>query len=210
MTNLDFTVIQMIVDRSGSMDAIKDDAQGSLNEFIKEQKKNPGKCSLSITQFDQEIETVQELVDIKKVKKYTLSPRGGTALNDAMGKTIDELGVVLAGMEESERPGTVFVVVITDGYENSSKVFTSAMVKERVERQTNDYGWQFIFLAANQDAVLTGADYGFAPERSATYTASSAGVKGMAGMVTNSVTRSRIGGQSVSFTEEDRDKAMGK
>jgi uncharacterized protein YegL len=148
----DLTDITLVVDRSGSMAGIRDDAEGGINTFIKEQAKEPGETLLTLVQFDTEYEFLHKGVPIQEVSEYELVPRGGTALLDAVGRAINETGERLANMAEQDRPGLVIFVVVTDGCENSSKEFTKAQIKEMIERQQNDYNWQFTFLGANQDA----------------------------------------------------------
>ena len=150
--NADLTDITLVIDRSGSMEAIKTDAEGGVNSFIAEQAAEPGEAVVTLLQFDTEYEFVHQGVPICDVPKYKLVPRGATALLDAVGRAINETGERLAKMAESDRPGLVIVVVVTDGQENSSQEFTKALLKEMIERQQNEYNWHFTFLGANQDA----------------------------------------------------------
>ena len=143
----DLTDITLVVDRSGSMDAIQGDAEGGVNTFITEQAKEPGEALLTLVQFDTEYEFLHKGVPIGEVPRYELHPRGATALLDAVGRAINETGERLAAMKEQDRPGLVIFVVMTDGLENSSKEFTKAQIKEMIERQQHDYNWQFTFLA---------------------------------------------------------------
>src|SRR5674476_592182 len=129
MTNKDYTAIKVVVDRSGSMFSIKDDAEGALAEFIKGQTALPGRATISISQFDTEYDVVYKSVDVDIAPKYTLSPRGGTALNDAVGRAITEFGQELSDLQERYRPGQVVFVVITDGWENSSMEYSRLDVK---------------------------------------------------------------------------------
>lgn len=156
----DLTDITLIVDRSGSMSTCKDEAQNGINHFIEEQKKVEGDALLTLVQFDTEYEFVHKGAPITNVGEYELVPRGMTALLDAVGRGINETGERLLLMGESERPGLVVFVITTDGMENSSHEFTRAQVKEMIERQQNEYNWQFIFLGANQDAFAEAASIG--------------------------------------------------
>ncbi|MCR9293784.1 MAG: VWA domain-containing protein [bacterium] len=148
----DLTDITLVVDRSGSMGVIRDDAQGGVNSFIEKQASEPGEALLTLVQFDQQYEFVHQGCPIKKVPSYTLEPRGSTALLDAVGRAINETGARLAKMREKDRPGLVIFVVVTDGLENASREFTRSQIREMIEHQQAKYSWQFIFLAANQDA----------------------------------------------------------
>jgi len=203
MTNKDYTAIKVVMDRSGSMSFIRDDAEGALEEFIRGQIALPGRATISISQFDTEYDEVYKSVDVDVAPKYTLNPRGGTALNDAMGRAITEFGKELSDLQERYRPGQVIFVVITDGQENSSKEYSNVAVKALVERQQNEYGWTFIFLAANQDAVLTGQTYGFEANSSITFNTNADSLAGVSGLLNTYVGTTRSGG-SYTVTEEDR------
>lgn len=148
----DLTSITLVVDRSGSMMDIREDAQGGINSFLDEQAKQPGEALLTLVQFDTEYEFLHKAIPISEVPKYTLHPRGSTALLDAVGRAINETGERLRQMSEADRPGLVIFVVMTDGLENSSHEFTKSQLKEMIEHQQHEYRWQFTFLGANQDA----------------------------------------------------------
>ena len=156
----DLTDITLVVDRSGSMEAIRQDAMGGVNRFIRDQAEKPGEALLTLVQFDTEYEFVHRAVPIGSVPEYVLTPRGGTALLDAVGRAINETGERLAAIPEADRPGLVVFVVMTDGQENSSREFTKAQVKEKIEHQQNGYAWQFVFLGANQDAFAEAGSMG--------------------------------------------------
>lgn len=210
MTDSDYTVIQLVIDRSGSMASIQADAEGSINAYIENQRKEPGRCSLRVTQFDTYIETVTPLTDISKVKPFQLRPRGMTALYDAMGKSIVELGAELEALPEPQRPDHVIVVIVTDGEENSSTEYQdSGVIKEMVEKQRADYSWEFVFLAANQDAVMTAATVGIPTGSAITYAASAAGTQAVMDSMISYTATSRSG-QRASFNDADRKKAMRK
>jgi len=156
----DLTDITLVVDRSGSMEGIRDDAQGGVNSFIAEQAKAPGEALLTLVQFDTEYEFVHKGVPIRDVGKFELHPRGATALLDAVGRAVNETGERLARMAEADRPGLVIFVIVTDGQENSSREFNKQQVKEMIERQQNVYSWHFTFLGANQDAFAEAGNLG--------------------------------------------------
>jgi hypothetical protein len=158
----DLTDITLVVDRSGSMLSIREDAEGGINSFVSGQAKQPGQASFTLVQFDTEYEFVHRGVPISEVPAYQLVPRGSTALLDAVGRAINESGSRLAAMKEADRPGLVVFVVVTDGQENSSREFTKARIKEMIEHQQTHYNWQFTFLGANQDAFAEGGALGVA------------------------------------------------
>lgn len=149
-----FTDITVVMDRSGSMASCKDDAEGGLNEFIKQQKEAPDEAVFSLVQFDTEYEFVHRGVPIRQVPHCTLTPRGWTALLDAVGRAIVETGERLQRMAEADRPGLVVFVIITDGQENSSKEYTKRQIKEMIRHQQDVYKWQFTYLGANQNAFV--------------------------------------------------------
>jgi Mg-chelatase subunit ChlD len=166
----DFTDITLVVDRSGSMEAIRQDAMGGVNRFILDQAEKPGEAVLTLVQFDTEYEFVHRAKPIKDVPEYVLTPRGGTALLDAVGRAINETGERLAAMPEANRPGLVVFVVMTDGEENSSKEFSKSQIKEKISHQQNNYGWQFVFLGANQDAFAEAGAMGMQAQAAANFT----------------------------------------
>lgn len=179
-TNL--TEIVFILDRSGSMKHLTSDTIGGFNSFIDEQKKVDGEALLTTILFDDEYEILHNGVNLKVVKPLTTneySVRGFTALLDAIGKTINEVGDRLSKTKEEERPSKVIFIITTDGEENSSKEFKQEQVKSMIENQTNNYNWQFIFLGANIDAVATAQRYGINANLAHTYTANSVGTQSL-------------------------------
>ena len=153
----------IILDASGSMSSIRDDIKGSFNEFLKKQRGEPGKTVFDLFQFNDEVKRPVNSVDLalfhdNLMARYDCS--GCTALNDAVCIAIDTVGREFAVMPESEHPEHVLCVIITDGMENASKEFTAKDVKARIEHQKTAYSWQFLFLAANQDAFASGASFG--------------------------------------------------
>ena len=206
MTNPDYTAIAVLMDRSGSIWSIVADAQGAINAFIDEQRKHDGKCTVRLAQFDTVYEDVYLSTDVNDVKDYVLSPRGGTALTDGIAKLVADFGKELADMDENDRPGNVIVVVVTDGEENSSREHTAETVKALIKDQQEKYGWEFIFLAAGQDAIATGAGYGFAAGNSMTFNADN--IAQTIDTASSYVTAYRSTGALADFTESDRTKAV--
>lgn len=192
MTNKDLTEIIFVVDRSGSMESIRDDTIGGYNTFLGEQKKVDKPCKVTYTQFDDQYEVVHNGIDIKDVPPLTAEtfvPRGWTALHDAIGRTINEVGARLSVTPEHERPGKVLFVVMTDGHENSSHEFNAAQIKEMITHQQEKYQWEFIFLAANQDAVVGGTELGV--KRNFNFAAKGAAVMDMHKKMSSTVSRYR-------------------
>lgn len=170
MTDSDYTHLAFLLDRSGSMQTIKADTEGGFDAFIEEQKAQPGRCTVTLAQFDHDYETVYTGVPLEDAPPLRLQPRGRTALLDSLARLIHETGAHLAGMPEQSRPGTVIVGVMTDGMENASVEHTHAAIKSLIESQEGSYGWTFTYLGAGQDAIEEGAKLGVAASRSLTYT----------------------------------------
>lgn len=154
MTDPNLTHIIYILDRSGSMYLQQEATISAFDEYINSQKNEPGRAELSVTLFDNEITHPIQNVDIAFFNSirdyYTIG--GTTALHDAIGSTLNERGAYFASLPEDQRPSKVLCIIHTDGMENSSREFTSEDIKDMINRQTNDYNWQFIFLGEDQDA----------------------------------------------------------
>lgn len=167
--------ISILLDRSGSMAMIRDDMEGGLRQFVTEQQAEPGKTTFALYQFDDRYDVVippTTLADVK-VNDIVLVPRGSTALLDAMSRSIAQTGEYLAAMPETERPGKVLFLIVTDGYENASREVTRAQVMDKVTEQEGTYGWKFVYLGANQDAIAVAATFGVAT--ASTYAGTGAG-----------------------------------
>jgi len=157
--------IVCIIDRSGSMARIKDDAIGGFNAFIQGQREVPGDAIVTYVQFDHDYEVVfaaKPLQQVGPIDGKIYVPRGQTALLDAIGRTISEVGARLSTMAETDRPGKVIVVILTDGHENFSREMTLSRVREMIQHQQDKYGWKFVFLGAEpsvfSDAAAMGID----------------------------------------------------
>lgn len=214
MTNPNKTLIAFLIDRSGSMEAIKADTEGGYAAFLQSQLdelEEHEEVLVTLAQFDTEYEVVFKNADLKTLPKYKLQPRGGTALVDSLFRLVQEVGEDLAGRPEEDRPGKVIVVTLTDGEENSSREVTADKLKEKIEEQKEKYSWEFLFLGANIDAVEVGARYGFAANASMTYGANSAGVGATfaaASRVTGALKRGAAL-RDVAYTEAERSAALG-
>ncbi len=204
----DLTDITLVVDRSGSMESIRSDAEGGVNTLITDQAKEPGEAVLTLVQFDNVYEFVHQGASIQQVPRYALVPRGGTALLDAVGRAINETGARLAQMPEAQRPGLVLFVVVTDGHENASREFTKATIREMIERQQSVYSWHFTFLGADAAAFAEAGGMGISAGGVAQYARSKVGAayQGTSSKMSR-MRRQRASGLSVSndFTEEELD-----
>jgi len=174
MTRSDLTHLYVLLDRSGSMQSIKTDIVGGFYAFVAEQRKANGECRMTFARFYNEYELVFADRPIADVGPLVLEPRGSTALLDSMGRLVVDAGARLASLPEHERPGTVVVAVMTDGFENASREWTHASIKALVDQQTSDYGWQFLYMGADQDAVEVGKGLGIAADHAMTWSRGSA------------------------------------
>jgi hypothetical protein len=176
----DLSEIAFVLDRSGSMQPLAEDAIGGFNGFLETQQKEQGDARLTLTLFDHEYQLMHRSLDIRQVPNLTdkvYQPRGTTALLDAIGLTVDGLGRQLDKTPEPLRPGKVVVAILTDGLENASRRYTAPMIADRINHQRQKYSWEFVFLAANQDAILTGTALGVDRQDCTTFAATAAGVQ---------------------------------
>lgn len=161
------TEILVITDRSGSMGSIRSAVIEGFNSFITDQKTVPGEAKVTYIQFDSQYEVVYAgtpVQDVPLLTAETFVPRGSTAMQDAIGKTLNEQG---KRIHDEAWADLVIVYVITDGEENASSEFTLDQVKEMV-KHTEANGWKFIFQAANIDAVNTAMTYGVSAKLAST------------------------------------------
>jgi len=161
--NKNLTEIAYILDRSGSMEPLKESAISGFNSFLKDQQETSGEANLTLVLFDDEYLLHADHTPIQEVRPLDAStyvPRSMTALLDAIGRTIDNIGKKLAKTPEKDRPGKVIIAIYTDGYENASTDYTVQKIAKMIRHQTDNYDWEFLFLAANEDAIATAADYG--------------------------------------------------
>lgn len=198
--------LAVVVDRSGSMHSIAEDAEGGVNAFVAEQRAQPGGGRLLLTQFDDAFDVVVDWVPLDEAPEYSLAPRGRTALLDAWGRTVVLLEERLETTPVGERPERVVVVVVTDGLENASVDWTRKGVEELTKRKQERDGWQFVFLAAGQDAIATASALGIPAGASLTYDADGRGTRAAYAAASRWVSAARAGapGAAPRFTEADR------
>jgi Mg-chelatase subunit ChlD len=208
--NKNLTELVLVLDRSGSMSATKDDAEGGLREFVRKQRREPGEAVMTFYRFDNVIDQVFEEKNLKSVEDndLALDPRGGTALLDAIGQAVNEVGTRLSKKDESNRPGKVIVLVVTDGQENASHEFTRERIFEMITTQKNKFNWDIIFVGADQDAIATGGSYGISFQ--ASLNSSGKSHRNAYSALGYAVSRSRTTGDAVSFTTTERNLAMTK
>jgi uncharacterized protein YegL len=207
------TDITVVLDRSGSMQSVKKATIDGFNEFLRGQKAEEGSAKISLVQFDNKYEHVFKSLPLKDapyLNDDTFIPRGMTALNDAIGRTIDKVGERLAKLSAKNRPDNVILVILTDGYENASTDYSTEKVASMVKHQRDKYNWKFIFLGANQDTILTAKTYNFAQGQTMSYRNAPAAIGSTFTATSNLVSNLRkgaVGGQSV-FSITDREEAL--
>lgn len=173
------TELVFIIDRSGSMAGFEDDTVGGFNSMIKKQTEKGGEVFVSTVLFNTESKVVHDRVpikDVKAMKREDYVASGGTALLDAIGGAVHHIGNVHKYARREDVPKHTIFVITTDGMENSSREYSSRRVKEMIDRQTKKYGWEFVFVAANIDAIETADSIGIRRERAAEYRQNSEGI----------------------------------
>ena len=166
------TEVVFILDRSGSMSGLESDTIGGFNSMIKKQCKEEGEAYISTVLFDDETEVLYDRVPVKKVepmndKQYYV--RGCTALLDAIGSSIHHIANVHKYAREEDRPEKTLFIITTDGLENASRIYSYKKVKKMVELEKNRYGWEFLFLGANIDAIEVAGRFGISADRAVNY-----------------------------------------
>lgn len=191
------TELVFILDRSGSMAGLESDTIGGFNAMIEKQKKQDGECYVSTVLFDNESEVIHDRVKLSEVAKMTdrdYTVRGCTALIDAIGGAIHHIGNIHKYARKEDVPEHTMFVITTDGMENTSHRYTSDKVKKMIERQKEKYGWEFLFIGANIDAVETAAKYGIGADRAVNYRADKKGTKVLYDTVAHTVCSMRANG----------------
>ena len=172
------TEIVFILDRSGSMSGLESDTIGGFNSMLAKQKREQGEALVSTVLFDNVCEVLHDRMEIGKIAPMTerdYTVRGCTALLDAIGGAIHHIGNIHKYARAEDVPEHTLFVITTDGMENASRSYTAEKVKKMIERQKTKYGWEFLFLGANIDAVETARHFGIAPDRAANYRCDSKG-----------------------------------
>jgi len=204
---MDYAALALLVDRSGSMHGIANDVVGSVKQFIDDQKKT-GKASLTVAQFDHQYEVIYDFKDINEVdadkfaKAY--SPRGSTALLDAIGRTALEMQKKLDSMAEADRPKRVIVAVITDGLENASTEFNISQIKDLIQKK-EAAGWDFMFMGATLNTIKIAEGFGFSSNKTAVYSTKTFDT--CMKTVGEQINLARLG-KEMQFTQTQRDDLM--
>ena len=174
------TEIVFILDRSGSMSGLEADTIGGFNSMIEKQKKENGEALISTVLFDNASEVIHDRVNVRDIKPMTdkdYTVRGCTALLDAIGGAIHHIGNIHKYARTEDVPEHTLFVITTDGMENASRRYDSETVKKMIEKQKERYGWEFLFLGANIDAVETARHFGIGADRAVNYHSDSRGTK---------------------------------
>ncbi len=191
------TELVFILDKSGSMASLEQDTIGGFNAMIEKQKKLDGECIVSCVLFDNGQKVVYDRVPLSEVRPMTeedYTAGGCTALVDALGKSVKYIGNIHKHLREEDIPEHTVFVITTDGMENASREYSSDKVKKMVSKKTEKNGWEFLYLAANIDAVETGAAIGIKAGRTANYACDGFGTGLLYETVSNAVAGMRCGG----------------
>jgi uncharacterized protein YegL len=177
-TNL--TELVFILDKSGSMSGLENDTIGGYNAMLKKQQEEPGEAIVTTVLFDDNYNLLHDRINIKGIRPITEKEYfigGSTALLDAIGQTIRKIVNVQRHTSEEQQADKVLFVITTDGMENASHEYTYEKIKTTIEHQKEKYGWEFIFLGANIDAIATAARFGIGADRAANYHADPQGTQ---------------------------------
>lgn len=167
-----FTELVFILDKSGSMAGLESDTIGGFNAMLQKQRAVAGECRITTVLFDNRYELLHDRLDIQAVSPMTdreYFVGGSTALLDAIGRAIHKLAAVQKNTAEEYRAENVMFVIITDGAENASREYSALQIKAMIEQEKEKYGWEFIFLGANMDAVETAGRFGISADHAADY-----------------------------------------
>lgn len=196
MANENISELVFILDRSGSMRGLESDTVGGFNSLIDKQKTIDGKCFVTTVLFNHLCETLHDRVDLADVKPMTeddFGVRGCTALLDALGGAIRHVEQIHRYARPEDVPGRTCFVIMTDGLENASRRFDSGTVKRMIEQKKEEAGWEFLFLAANIDAVETAVRYGIDVDRAVEYLSDGEGTRLVYETVADTLCASRLG-----------------
>jgi uncharacterized protein YegL len=192
--NTPWTDLTLVIDRSSSIQSIRQTLLGGINQFLADQAKEPGRTRISLVRFDDQYETVWDRIPLAEalpLKAGDLVPRGGTALYDAIGLTLERRHNYVAKLDPAQRPERVIVAVFTDGHENASRRFTHDTLQDLIGRRRKEDDWQILFLGASPDVVEEARNLGIAPEHSIQYEASASGTAGAFHTLSSSVSTLR-------------------
>lgn len=203
------TEIIVVLDRSGSMDAIKSATIEGFNTFLAHQKSIEGEVNISMVQFDHEYDVIclrENISESHFLNNNNYQPRGTTALLDAIGHTIRENSDRISMAKEEKENRNVVFVIITDGHENSSTHYNRSQIFKMIRKYEKEENWQFVFIGANQDAIEEASHLGIMESRAMTFVSDSEGTKNMFFDMSLNIQELRVSDQAFAFKEEQRKK----
>jgi hypothetical protein len=214
----DYTHISVILDRTGSMEVIRDDTIGGFNAFLKDQQQEEGDATLTLVQFDTQdpYEVIHQFAPIHSIPpltEETFIPRAQTPLLDAIGRGIKDLEKRLARLDPDERPAKVVFVIITDGQENSSWKYRKRQIARMLHRKQEQDDWQLVFLSADMASIFDAYSYGFKPYATMKYERDARGTASAWASLSGEISRyRRERDDMIFFTEDDgnRQRKKGK
>jgi uncharacterized protein YegL len=192
-----YSHIVVVLDRSGSMAKVSDDTIGGINSFLAEQRNVKGTATVSLATFADDYTLIHDFVPLEQVgdiTSKTYRPAGFTALLDALGRTINNVGAKLAKMDEADRPSQVLFVIISDGEENRSKEFNRSQIFDMISHQRGKYNWNFVYIGCSQDQIQEATNLGIAPANAAMYSQTKGGTRRLFKSISENATSYRISG----------------
>lgn len=202
--NIGLTELVVVLDKSGSMSSIRLDTIGGFNTLLADQKKIGKNIQVSLVLFNDKYELVhngKNIEDVPDLNENFYIPSGSTALLDAVGRTIDVVNTRIDATPKKKQPKKVIMAIITDGLENCSTDFTKSHIREKIEQQKSEKGWEFVFIGANQDAFAEGGSMGVVRGSSCNYAANGMGVRSAYIALSAHTQSHRVGGQGVDMTQ---------
>lgn len=205
-----YSHIAVVIDESGSMESMRNEVIEGFNKLLSDQNKVKGEATITIVHFDDEYKKLVDFSPIKsatKLSRENYQPDASTALLDAMGKTMNDVRSHIKEMKEDDKPSKVIFVFITDGHENASREYSRDIVFEMItdlKDSDNTIKHEFVFIGANQDAIMAGSSLGIRKDASLTWDASGAGAKAAFSALSRGMTDYRTVSDSYSFTDEER------
>lgn len=195
-TRNNITELVFIIDRSGSMAGLEADTVGGFNSMIEKQKRQSGRCYVSTVLFNDKSKVVHDRVALERIRHMTREdymPGGCTALIDALGDAIKHIAHIHKYSRPEDVPENTIFVITTDGMENASHRYTADEVRRKISLEKEKYGWEFLFIGANIDAIETARTYGIAPDRAVNYRADEKGTRVLYETVARAVCNTRAG-----------------
>lgn len=202
------THITFVLDSSGSMEKIEPDTRGGFNSFLEDQRDQEGTATVRLHEFNTTVNLVYErypIVEAPELDESSYTPSRRTALHDAIHRAVTETGKWISEADPEERPDNVLCVVLTDGKENASETH-QGRVREQVELLRDEQGWEFFFIGANQDAVLTAEQMGMDSDRALNMAHSGEGTQAAYDSTSTRVNELRETGQTSGYDESDRQR----